>query len=101
MKKLLCTLLLITALFLLREEYQPHSLSAFNWRDGKTIYQKVYVIGDKSGHILFCVPTGEETKWFTPKEAAEHNKALNLSPQKSRLIIIPQDIIGGDALKNK
>ena len=81
MKNFIVIFLLATALFLLREEWVPHYLSPFNVQDSKTIYMKVFVIGDRDGNVLFKLPTGATDKWLTPEEAAEYNKANEAEPK--------------------
>ena len=71
-------ILLFIALCLLRQEWHPHYLSPFNWRDGKTTWTLMYVIGDSTGKELFCIPNPNiKMKWMTPEEAENANKELN------------------------
>jgi hypothetical protein len=76
MRKLL---IVFGLLCLAGSRWEPHELSPFNWQEGKTIYQRNFVVGEampkEIGFVCderFTVPAGE-TKWMTPEEAEKEN----------------------------
>jgi hypothetical protein len=80
--------LLLLMLIIIGERWIPHRLAPFNWKDGTTVYEKVYVIGealtDKDDRVQlplactnctiiserFVIPVpGVEHQWLKPEEA--------------------------------